>query len=91
MAARWCGVRVLRLSVGLGPEILGYTDQNGTRWTLAALPLGGSLEMIDERDSSAKSVDTFSQKKPSVNALRYVQPDRWRAYCLPRLSTDYRL
>ena len=68
MAARWCGVRVLRLSVGLGPEILGYTDQNGTRWTLAALPLGGSLEMIDERDLSAKSADTFSQKTLSQRA-----------------------
>jgi membrane-associated protease RseP (regulator of RpoE activity) len=26
IAARWYGVQVLRLSVGLGPEALGFTD-----------------------------------------------------------------
>ncbi len=41
-AARWCGVRVLNISVGFGPELIGMTDWLSTRWTLAALPLGPS-------------------------------------------------
>jgi membrane-associated protease RseP (regulator of RpoE activity) len=41
---------VLRLSIGLGPEALGFTDRNGTRWTLAIVPFGGSLERNDDRN-----------------------------------------
>jgi len=58
MAARWCGVRVLRLSVGLGSEVFGFTDRHGTRWTLAAIPFGGYLKVCDSRRAAA---DTAKQ------------------------------
>src|SRR5260370_6677170 len=47
VAARWCGVRVVTFSVGLGPELIGFTDRFGTRWMLRAIPLGGSVAMQD--------------------------------------------
>jgi membrane-associated protease RseP (regulator of RpoE activity) len=53
MAARWCGVRVLRLSVGLGSEVFGLTDRLGTRWTLAAIPFGGYIKICDSRRAAA--------------------------------------
>jgi membrane-associated protease RseP (regulator of RpoE activity) len=53
MAARWCGVRVLRLSVGLGSEVFGFTDRHGTRWTLAAIPFGGYLKVCDSHRAAA--------------------------------------
>lgn len=70
IAARWCGVRVLRISAGLGPEVLGFTDRLGTRWTLAALPLGASLKMCD--DATSATADTLSSKSLAQRAAIYV-------------------
>ena len=41
LVARWFGVRTEVFSVGFGRELLGWTDRRGTRWRLAAIPLGG--------------------------------------------------
>lgn len=49
--ARACGVKVLRFSVGFGRVI--WRRQNGpdaTEFTLSALPLGGYVRMLDERE-----------------------------------------
>ena len=49
--ARACGVKVLRFSVGFGPRIAGWTSQRtGTDYVVGALPLGGYVKMLDERD-----------------------------------------
>ncbi len=37
LVARWCGVRVLVFSIGFGPELLGFTDRQGTRWKISAI------------------------------------------------------
>ncbi len=50
--AKWCGVKVLRFSVGFGKPILSRrygADQ--TEWALAAFPLGGYVKMLDEREA----------------------------------------
>jgi regulator of sigma E protease len=52
--ARWCGVKVLRFSIGFGPAIWSRrfgVDQ--TEWVIAAIPLGGYVQMLDERDRSS--------------------------------------
>jgi regulator of sigma E protease len=49
--ARACGVKVLRFSVGFGKVI--WRRQSGpdaTEFTLCALPLGGYVRMLDERE-----------------------------------------
>jgi regulator of sigma E protease len=50
LVARWCGVRVLRFSVGFGRPLLRHTSANGTEWVLAAFPLGGYVKMLDENE-----------------------------------------
>lgn len=47
-AARLCRVQVLNICVGLGPEILGFTDRFGTRWKLGLWPIGGSCDLADQ-------------------------------------------
>ena len=49
--ARRCGVKVLRFSIGFGPVLLRYRDRHGTEYALSALPLGGYVKMLDERES----------------------------------------
>lgn len=47
-AAKKSGVSVESFSVGFGPEIFGYTDQNNTRWKFSLIPLGGYVKMKGE-------------------------------------------
>ena len=41
LAARFLGIEVSALSIGFGPEIVGFTDRYGVRWKLAPLLVGG--------------------------------------------------
>ncbi|PYE15642.1 site-2 protease [Paraburkholderia silvatlantica] len=50
--ARLCGVKVLRFSIGFGrPLVQWVSKKSGTEWAIAALPLGGYVKMLDERES----------------------------------------
>ena len=40
LVGRWCGIKVTAFSIGFGPELVGFNDRYGTRWRLAAIPLG---------------------------------------------------
>lgn len=48
--ARRCGVKVLRFSVGFGSPLLRWHDRHGTEFVVAAIPLGGYVKMLDERE-----------------------------------------
>ena len=71
LAARWCGVRVLRFSVGFGPVLLKWTGRRsifaGTEFAVSAIPLGGYVRMLDTRDPEATAmvsnfVDAFDRQ-----------------------------
>ena len=57
--ARRAGVVVEVFSVGFGPEIYGWTSgKTGTRWRIAAIPLGGYVRMRgDENEASGAAPD----------------------------------
>ncbi|WP_330926791.1 sigma E protease regulator RseP [Candidatus Sororendozoicomonas aggregata] len=48
--ARRCGVKVLRFSIGFGKPLWQKKDRHGTEFSLAAIPLGGYVKMLDERE-----------------------------------------
>jgi len=50
LAARLCGVKVLRFALGFGKPLFTYHASNGTEWVLASLPLGGYVKLLDGRD-----------------------------------------
>ena len=56
IVGRWCGVKVDAFSIGFGPEILAFVDRKGTRWRLAALPLGGYVKFHGDA-SGASTID----------------------------------
>ncbi|WP_219061240.1 sigma E protease regulator RseP [Pseudomonas sp. UMAB-08] len=63
--ARRCGVKVLRFSVGFGMPLLRWHDRKGTEYVIAAIPLGGYVKMLDEREGEvpADQLDqTFNRK-----------------------------
>ncbi len=55
--AKKCGVKVLRFSVGFGKPLLRWVrGADRTEWTLSALPLGGYVRMLDERDPECQPI-----------------------------------
>jgi regulator of sigma E protease len=55
-AAKWAKVKVLRFSVGFGNIIKSWRrgpDQE--EWALSAIPLGGYVKMLDERETDVNS------------------------------------
>ena len=49
-AARKCGVKVHRFSIGFGKVIWSRTDKQGTEFAMSAIPLGGYVKMLDGRN-----------------------------------------
>ncbi len=53
--ARWCGVKVIRFSIGFGKPLWRKTlGKDQTEFVLAAIPLGGYVKMLDERELKAE-------------------------------------
>lgn len=56
LVARWCGVKVLRFSIGFGKPLFSRrAGADSTEWVLAAFPLGGYVKMLDEREGPVES------------------------------------
>lgn len=64
--ARRCGVKVLRFSIGFGTRLLRWTDRQGTEYSLSAIPLGGYVKMLDEREGEVapEELDRAFNRKP---------------------------
>jgi len=67
LVGRWCGVKVDAFSLGFGPELFAFTDRKGTRWRLAALPLGGYVKFKGDLNGASvpdnELIDSFSEEE----------------------------
>lgn len=57
VVARRCGVKVLRFSVGFGNALWSRRDRHGTEFVVAAIPLGGYVKMLDEREGDVPATE----------------------------------
>ncbi len=58
LAARLCNVRVLRFSVGFGrPLAVWRLGRDATEWVIAAVPFGGYVKMLDEREAPVEPAE----------------------------------
>ena len=55
--ARRLGVRVLKFSIGFGKTLWSRTGKDGTEYVIAAIPLGGYVKMLDEREGDVQERD----------------------------------
>lgn len=65
VVARHFGVKVLRFSVGFGKPLWSRRDRHGTEFAIAAIPLGGYVKMLDEREGNvddAQLAGAFNRK-----------------------------
>ncbi len=56
LVARLCGVKVLRFSVGFGRPLATWrVGRDRTEWVIAAIPFGGYVKMLDEREAPVRA------------------------------------
>ncbi|MGI9285073.1 MAG: RIP metalloprotease RseP [Pseudomonadales bacterium] len=63
--ARRNGIKVLRFSIGFGKPLITWYDKQGTEFVIAAIPLGGYVKMLDEREGEVDPGEieqAFTQK-----------------------------
>ncbi len=81
--ARRCGVKVLRFSLGFGNVIYSKRFANssfdkaqdrGTEWVISAIPLGGYVKMLDEREEEVAPEDLpyAFNRKPVLQRMAIV-------------------
>jgi regulator of sigma E protease len=67
IVGRWCGIHAETFSVGFGRVIKSWTDKHGTKWQIAAVPLGGYVKFLgDMNPASTESTqldDTVTQSE----------------------------
>lgn len=73
--ARRCNVKVLRFSLGFGKVIYSKRFANGnTEWVVSAIPLGGYVKMLDEREGevAAGELHLAFNRKPVLQRMAIV-------------------
>lgn len=74
LVARLCGIKVLRFSIGFGPPLWKRRfGRDQTEWVVAAVPLGGYVKMLDEREGE---VD------PKEIGRAFNRQNVWRRYAV---------
>ena len=73
LVARRCGIKVLVFSIGFGPEIVGFYDRYGTRWKIAAVPLGGYVKFFgDDNAASVPDHEAAAAMSEAEKAVSFV-------------------
>ncbi|MEH6582821.1 MAG: RIP metalloprotease RseP [Halioglobus sp.] len=72
--ARRCGVKVLKFSIGFGKSLLTWSDKQGTEYSISAIPLGGFVKMLDEREGevAADELDQAFNRKHVLQRIAVV-------------------
>ncbi|PPD45916.1 MAG: RIP metalloprotease RseP [Methylocystis sp.] len=70
IVGRWCGVQVDAFSIGFGPELFARVDRHGTRWRVAAIPLGGYVKFHGDANGASvpdpEAVDAMAEAERAV-------------------------
>lgn len=72
IVAKWCGVRVLKFSIGFGDPI-GFGkwrlawERDGTEYVIAWFPLGGFVKMLGENPDEIESPEAAANPAESLN------------------------
>lgn len=58
LVGRWCGMKVLRYSIGFGkPLLTKVAGADQTEYCISAIPLGGYVKFLDEREGPVSAAD----------------------------------
>lgn len=68
---RLCGIHAEVFSLGFGRVLWSRTDWRGTRWQIAAIPLGGYVKFLGDANAASAGGDAETLSKLSSDELRH--------------------
>lgn len=69
-AARRCGVKVIRFSIGFGKVLFKKTDKYGTEFAFSLIPLGGYVQMYNgEAEYQGNGAESLANKSVAQRAF----------------------
>ncbi|MFT4098121.1 MAG: M50 family metallopeptidase [Rhodoblastus sp.] len=76
---RRCGIKVDAFSIGFGPELFAFVDRHGTRWRVAALPLGGYVKFHGDANGASMTDDAAVEAMPAAEkAVTFAAQPIWK-------------
>lgn len=79
LVARWNGVAIQTFSLGFGPELVGFTDRKGTRWRIAAIPLGGYVRFVGDMNAASQPDESFIERAgPELSSQLFANKNVWQ-------------
>ncbi len=70
LVGRWSGIRADVFSVGMGPILFSRTDKHGTRWQIAAYPVGGYVKFHGDANAASAVGDDEQLSKMNDDERR---------------------
>jgi regulator of sigma E protease len=78
LVARMVGVHADAFSIGFGPELAGWYDRRGTRWRLAAFPLGGYVKFAGDLNGASQGDPDWLMLPPEVRQRCFQAKPVWQ-------------
>jgi len=78
LVGRWCGVKAEVFSIGFGPELFGWVDRRGTRWRVAALPLGGYVRFKGDLNAASETDPAWLELPPAERRQSFPGKPLWQ-------------
>ncbi len=70
IVGRWSGIHAEVFSLGFGPVVWSRHDRHGTKWQIAAFPLGGFVKFLGDADAAsgkdAEAMADISRDDPAT-------------------------
>jgi regulator of sigma E protease len=82
LAGRAFGVKSDAFSIGFGPELFGWTDRLGTRWRVAALPLGGYVKFAGDMNPASTPSAEWLRLPAEERALTFQAKPLWQRFLI---------
>lgn len=71
IVGRWSGIKAEVFSLGFGPTLISRTDRHGTRWQIAAVPLGGYVKFLGDANAASAGADAETMESLSPEERRH--------------------
>ena len=78
LVGRWCGVKAEAFSIGFGPELFAWVDRRGTRWRVAALPLGGYVRFKGDMNAASMTDPAWLELPAKERAESFPGKPLWQ-------------
>ncbi|WP_370307008.1 RIP metalloprotease RseP [Sphingobium abikonense] len=78
LVGRWFGVKAEAFSIGFGPELFAWVDKRGTRWRVAALPLGGYVRFKGDMNAASMTDPAWLEMSAKDRAESFPAKPLWQ-------------